>query len=180
VRYLGLNKKVSRTVFAKNVIDKNTKCSRIFSWLGKLFALLTRLKLYTTVQFHLVNHFKRKKNSWEYISSSKSCRIIFSNISLFANGSVWSRKRKLNGEIACVFLHLLLVAKTEASIFASTLVDSESWVGILSPAMGRGIDSRNRVWNWVAKLHWLAGRYDNPMPTWFLVPIAGLKLPALI
>ncbi len=24
---------------------------------------------------------------------------------------------------------------------------------------------------------WLAGRYDNPMPTWFLVPIAGLKLP---
>jgi hypothetical protein len=23
----------------------------------------------------------------------------------------------------------------------------------------------------------LAGRYDNPMPTWFLVSIAGLKLP---
>jgi hypothetical protein len=22
---------------------------------------------------------------------------------------------------------------------------------------------------------WLAGRYDNPMPTWFLAPIAGLK-----
>ena len=22
----------------------------------------------------------------------------------------------------------------------------------------------------------LAGRYDNPMPTWFLAPIAGLKL----
>jgi hypothetical protein len=51
------------------------------------------------------------------------------------------------------------------------------WVGILSPAMGRGIDSRNRVWNWVAKLHRLAGRYDNPMPAWFLAPIAGLKLP---
>ncbi len=33
----------------------------------------------------------------------------------------------------------------------------------LSPAMGRGIDSRNQVWNWVAKLHRLAGRYDNPM-----------------
>ncbi len=46
--------------------------------------------------------------------------------------------------------------------------------------MGRGIDSRNRVWNWVAKLHRLAGRYDNPMPTWFLAPIAGLKLPTLI
>ncbi len=44
--------------------------------------------------------------------------------------------------------------------------------------MGRGIDSRNRVSrNWVAKLHRLAGRYDNPMPTWFLAPIAGLKLP---
>jgi hypothetical protein len=49
----------------------------------------------------------------------------------------------------------------------------------LSPAMGRGIDSRSRVWNWVAKLHTLAGRYDNPMPTWFLAPIAGLKLPTL-
>jgi hypothetical protein len=45
--------------------------------------------------------------------------------------------------------------------------------------MGRGIDSRNRVWNWVAKLHRLASRYDNPMPTWFLAPIAGLKLPTL-
>jgi hypothetical protein len=43
--------------------------------------------------------------------------------------------------------------------------------------MGRGIDSRNPVWNWVAKLHRLTGRYDNPMPTWFLAPIAGLKLP---
>ncbi len=33
----------------------------------------------------------------------------------------------------------------------------------LSPAMGRGIDSRKRVWNRVAKLHRLAGRYDNPI-----------------
>ncbi len=41
----------------------------------------------------------------------------------------------------------------------------------LSPAMGRGIDSRNRVWDWVAKLHRLASRYDNPMPTWFLDPL---------
>ncbi len=48
----------------------------------------------------------------------------------------------------------------------------------LSPAMGRGINSMNRVWNWVAKLHRLAGRYDNPMPTWFLSPIVGLKLPS--
>ncbi len=55
---------------------------------------------------------------------------------------------------------------------------NECWVGILSPAMGRGIDSRNQVWNWIAKLHRLAGRYDNPMPTWFLAPIAGPKLPA--
>ncbi len=45
------------------------------------------------------------------------------------------------------------------------------WVGILSPDTGRGIDSRNWVWNWVAKLRRLAGRYDNPMPTWFLAPI---------
>ncbi len=50
----------------------------------------------------------------------------------------------------------------------------------LSPAMGRGVDSRNRVWNWVAKLHRLAGRYYNPMLTWFLAPIAGLKLPTLL
>jgi hypothetical protein len=49
----------------------------------------------------------------------------------------------------------------------------------LRPAIGRGIDSRNRVCNRVAKLHRLAGRYDvdNPMPTWFLAPIAELKLP---
>jgi hypothetical protein len=55
----------------------------------------------------------------------------------------------------------------------------ESRVGNLSPAMGRGIDSRNRVWKGVAKLHRQAGRYDNPMPTWFLAPIVGLKLPSL-
>ncbi len=47
----------------------------------------------------------------------------------------------------------------------------------LSPAMGQGINSRNRVLNWVVKLHRLAGQYDNPMPTWFLAPVAGLKLP---
>ncbi len=35
------------------------------------------------------------------------------------------------------------------------------WAENFSPIMGRGIDSRNRVWNWVAKLHRLAGRYDN-------------------
>jgi hypothetical protein len=72
--------------------------------------------------------------------------------------------------------------------FRSPRIDSKepippgcvSWDENLSPAMGRGIDSRNRVWNWVAKLHRLAGRYDNPMPTWFLAPIAGLRLPSLI
>jgi hypothetical protein len=37
------------------------------------------------------------------------------------------------------------------------------------PLWGRGIDSRNRVWNWVANLHRLAGRYDNPIPM-YLVP----------
>jgi hypothetical protein len=50
----------------------------------------------------------------------------------------------------------------------------------LSPAMGWGIDSRNPVWNWVAKKHRLAGRYDNPIPTWFLAHIAGLKLPTQV
>jgi hypothetical protein len=30
-----------------------------------------------------------------------------------------------------------------------------------------------------SKLHRLAGRYDNPLPTWFLALIAGLKLPTL-
>ncbi len=40
--------------------------------------------------------------------------------------------------------------------------------------MGRGIDSRNRVWNWVANLrpvrqrYGLAGRYDSPMPMYFV------------
>ncbi len=29
-------------------------------------------------------------------------------------------------------------------------------------------------------VHRLVGRYDNPMPTCFLAPIAGLKLPILI
>ncbi len=55
---------------------------------------------------------------------------------------------------------------------------TDNRVGNLGPAMERGINSRNRVWNWVDKLHRLAGRYDNPTwPTWFLTPIAGLKLP---
>ncbi len=54
-----------------------------------------------------------------------------------------------------------------------------SWVRNLSTATGQGIDSRNWVWNWVAKLLRLAGRYDNHMPTRFLTPIAGLKLRTL-
>jgi hypothetical protein len=63
----------------------------------------------------------------------------------------------------------------------SYFFQGKNCVGNLSPAMGRGNASRNRVWNGVAKLHRLAGRYDNPMPTWFLAPIAGLtsKLPTL-
>ncbi len=43
-----------------------------------------------------------------------------------------------------------------------TRLGIDSWVKNLSPAMGRGIDSRNRVWNWVAKLRRLAG---NHMPS---------------
>jgi hypothetical protein len=49
----------------------------------------------------------------------------------------------------------------------------------LNPAMGRGINSKNWVWNWVGKLHCWTGRHDNPMPTWFLAHIAGVKLPTL-
>ncbi len=46
--------------------------------------------------------------------------------------------------------------------------------------MGLGIHSRNRVWNWAAKLHRVAVRYDNPMSTRFSVPpIAGLKFRSL-
>jgi hypothetical protein len=52
------------------------------------------------------------------------------------------------------------------------LWSQKSRVENLSPAIGRGISSKNRVWNWVGKLHRLAGRYDNPMPTWFLAPIS--------
>ncbi len=59
--------------------------------------------------------------------------------------------------------------------FQLTLSPSVSLVGIehnghiqsrkrKSRYIGRGIDSRNRVWNWIAKLHRLAGRYDNPVP----------------
>jgi hypothetical protein len=62
----------------------------------------------------------------------------------------------------------------------SVLFGLEYSVGYLSPDMGRGIDSRNRVWNWVAKLQRLAGLYDNPMPTWFLAPIAGLKFSSVL
>ena len=29
-------------------------------------------------------------------------------------------------------------------------------------------------------IHRLAGRYDNPMPPWFLAPIEGLKLPTQV
>jgi len=56
------------------------------------------------------------------------------------------------------------------------MLNQGSRVENLSTALGRGIGSRNRVWNWVAELHRLVGRYDNPMPTCFLAPIAGLKV----
>ena len=46
--------------------------------------------------------------------------------------------------------------------------------------VGLGIDSRNRVWNLVAKRHRLAGRYENHMPTRFLAPNAGIKFRTLM
>ncbi len=64
--------------------------------------------------------------------------------------------------------------------FLNWISPTWSWVENWSPTMGRGINSRNRVWNWVGKLDRLAGRYDNHMPTWFLAPIVGLKLPTLV
>ncbi len=68
------------------------------------------------------------------------------------------------------------------STFSHLWVQDEQYltrVENLCPAMGRGINSRNWVWNWVGRLHSLAGRNDNSMPTWFLALIAGLKLPTL-
>jgi hypothetical protein len=73
----------------------------------------------------------------------------------------------------------IIIAQMHNVDTALTSPHPQCRVGNWSPAMGRGTDSRNRVWNWVAKLHRLAGRYDNPMPTWFLAPIAGLKLSTL-
>jgi hypothetical protein len=72
------------------------------------------------------------------------------------------------------------IPASPSSNYSSPFLISYNRVENLSPAMVRGIDSRSRVLNLVAKLHWLAGRYDNPMPTWFLVPISGLKLPTPI
>ncbi len=40
----------------------------------------------------------------------------------------------------------------------------------LSLSMGRGICSRNRVWNWVAKLYWLAAKLASTKPYAYLVP----------
>ncbi len=62
------------------------------------------------------------------------------------------RRKKLPGQIPTIPVH------------------SESEFRNLSPAMEPGIGSRMRVWNLVDKLHKLAGRYDNPMPTRFLAP----------
>ncbi len=53
---------------------------------------------------------------------------------------------------------------------------SALWVENLSPAMGQGIDSMNRVWNWVAKLHRLAGRYNNPPANLVPSPHSGTKV----
>ncbi len=84
-----------------------------------------------------------------------------------------------NAEKSCLDLQgASYLATTPTKHLSSEPTEFVYRVGILSPAMGRGIDSRNRVWNWVAKLQRLAGRYENPMHTWFLAPIAGLKLPA--
>jgi hypothetical protein len=83
----------------------------------------------------------------------------------------WLSRYSFSGEISTC-LKILFDIKINSPLPTGNRVEN------LSPAMGRGIDSRNRVWNWVAKLYRLAGRYDNPMPTWFLAPIAGLKLPS--
>ncbi len=79
----------------------------------------------------------------------------------------------------CIFSYMYYFSLILSNVRSvHTTNDRSLRVEYLCPAIGRrGIDSRNRVWNWVAKLHRLAGRYDNPMPTWFLARIAGLKLP---
>ena len=64
---------------------------------------------------------------------------------------------------------------TNTALYLPTHAMMKYRVENLSPAMGREIDSRNRVWNRVAELHRLAGLYGNPMPTWFQAPKTGLK-----
>jgi hypothetical protein len=53
-------------------------------------------------------------------------------------------------------------------------------VHVLSPYFLRFMEPRNRFQGInSASLCSLAGRYDNPIPTWFLDPIDRLKIPAL-
>ncbi len=60
---------------------------------------------------------------------------------------------------------------------------SEKQVKQLSRKLKSRYGARNRFrepsLELVAKQHRLAGQYDNPVPTWFLDPIAGLMLPTL-
>ncbi len=60
---------------------------------------------------------------------------------------------------------LAYILHTHALGQVGTVQGAVDWVENLSPAMGRGINSRNRVWHLLAKLRRLAGRYDNPMLT---------------
>ncbi len=54
--------------------------------------------------------------------------------------------------------------------------NSANRVENLSPAMGRGIDSRNRIWNWVAKLHRLGGPVRQPYAYLVSSPHSGTKV----
>ncbi len=129
----------------------------------------------------LLIHLKTKQGAYTYRPSLNACIILLRNKMTekrqhYPRHKKWMLIMSLKGR---GFLYVLSLVRPPwtTTVNKQEGREEEGRGENLSPAMRRGIDSRNRLWNWVAKLHRLAGRYDNPMPTWFLVPIAGLKLP---
>ncbi len=84
--------------------------------------------------------------------------------------SFWKLRKKRGAKLKAACEHFHTARNYEITLFLPTfdknctpfLRNVRSLSGNLSPAMGRGISSSNRVWNWVAKLHIPAGRHDDP------------------
>ncbi len=92
------------------------------------------------------------------------------------------------GQPICYFFSLwmtnswsLIYASTVALKHESKLSRNLLWVKFgRQPVFLTFIEPRNRLqWMNAAGLCSLAGRYDNPIPTRFLVPVDCLKIPAL-